>query len=199
MNGSKSAKTSEFIITKVAPLFNQRGYVGTSMSEITQVTGLTKGAIYGNFKNKEDLAYEAFAYNVRRIVDLIKKMLQDTSSAIEQLRGLVAFYRNYESHIAELGGCPIVNFGVDANYQNPQMLKRVQEIVVKLQGYIEKMILVGIEQGEILPTIDAKFYAQKIYTLIQGAVFMTFTMEDKRYLNMMMDHVDQLIDNELRR
>lgn len=198
MKASKSAKTSEFILTKVAPLFNQRGYVGTSMSEITSATGMTKGAIYGNFKNKEELAFEAFAYNVRKVVNLIRKMLQDIPSAIGQLKGLTEFYRNYETHIADLGGCPIVNFGVDANYQNPKMLKRVQEIILKLQGYIEKMIQEGIKQEEIKADINPTIQAKKIYTLIQGAVFMAFTMENGLYLNLMMDHVDDLIENELK-
>jgi len=198
MKASKSAKTREFILTKVAPLFNQRGYVGTSMSEITNATGMTKGAIYGNFKNKEELAFEAFAYNVRKVVNLIRKMLQDVPSAIGQLKGLTEFYRNYETHIADLGGCPIVNFGVDANYQNPEMLKRVQEIILKLQGYIEKMIQEGIKQEEIKADINPTIQAKKIYTLIQGAVFMAFTMENGLYLNLMMDHVDELIENELK-
>ncbi|MGB1104675.1 MAG: TetR/AcrR family transcriptional regulator [Crocinitomicaceae bacterium] len=198
MTLSKSEKTSEFIVKRVAPLFNQRGYVGTSMSEITQITGLTKGAIYGNFKNKEELAFEAFAYNVNMVVDKIREVVKDEVKGVDQLMAVVDFYRNYEEHLADLGGCPVLNFGVDANNQNPVMLKRVQEIVDKLQGYIVKMLEVGIADKAIKSNIDTKLYAQKIYTLIQGAVFMAFTMEDSNYLHMMMDHVDDLIEQELK-
>ncbi len=49
---TKSDRTKQFILEKVAPVFNKNGYFGTSMSDITEATGLTKGAIYGNFKNK---------------------------------------------------------------------------------------------------------------------------------------------------
>ena len=63
MNG-KAEQTTRFIISTVAPIFNKNGYYGTSMSDITAATGLTKGAIYGNFKNKEDLAFAAFEFNV---------------------------------------------------------------------------------------------------------------------------------------
>lgn len=198
MTLSKSEKTSEFIVQRVAPLFNQRGYVGTSMSEITQITGLTKGAIYGNFKNKEELAFEAFAYNVNMVVDKIREVVKDEVKGVDQLMAVIDFYRNYEEHLADLGGCPILNFGVDANHQNPVMLKRVQEIVDKLQGYIVKMLEVGIADKAIKSNIDTKLYAQKIYTLIQGAVFMAFTMEDSNYLHMMIDHVDDLIEQELK-
>ena len=52
---SKAEKTKQFIIEKTAPLFNMKGYSGTSMSDITAATGLTKGSMYGNFENKTKL------------------------------------------------------------------------------------------------------------------------------------------------
>jgi len=53
---TKAERTSAFIIERVAPVFNKHGYIGTSMSDLTEATGLTKGALYGNFENKEALA-----------------------------------------------------------------------------------------------------------------------------------------------
>ncbi|WP_144916166.1 TetR/AcrR family transcriptional regulator [Mucilaginibacter frigoritolerans] len=35
--------TRDFILQKVAPLFNKKGYAGTSLSDLTDATGLTKG------------------------------------------------------------------------------------------------------------------------------------------------------------
>ena len=57
--------TSEIILNKVAPIFNKQGYVGTSLTDITKATGLTKGAIYCNFSNKEDLALKSFQLNIK--------------------------------------------------------------------------------------------------------------------------------------
>ena len=64
----KSQKTKKHIIKKVDPIFNSQGYTATSLSEITTAAGLTKGAIYGNFKNKEELALEAFNYNIKYVL-----------------------------------------------------------------------------------------------------------------------------------
>ena len=60
---TKAERTTAFIIETVAPIFNKHGYIGTSMSDLTEATGLTKGALYGNFENKEALALAAFEYN----------------------------------------------------------------------------------------------------------------------------------------
>ena len=47
---TKAERTTAFIIETVAPIFSRQGYVGTSMSDLTEATGLTKGALYGNFE-----------------------------------------------------------------------------------------------------------------------------------------------------
>ena len=62
---TKAQLTAQYIIETVAPIFNKNGYAATSLSDLTKATGLTKGAIYGNFKNKEELAIIAFKYNVK--------------------------------------------------------------------------------------------------------------------------------------
>jgi TetR/AcrR family transcriptional regulator, transcriptional repressor for nem operon len=194
---SKAQQTTEFIIQTVAPIFNKNGYYGTSMSDLTAATGLTKGAIYGNFKNKDELAFLAFKYNVDRVVMKIREELGPITSPLAQLYGLTDFYRRYKAYTIEYGGCPILNIGVDANHQHPELLMRVQEVIVKLQGYIQKMIQNGIDAGEIKKKVNAKIYARKIFTLIEGSVFMTATMNDEMYIQEMMDHVDTIIKNEL--
>src|SRR5262245_13558435 len=57
---TKAQRTRLHIIEKTAPLFNMNGFDGTSLADLCRVTGLTKGALYGNFLDKEELATEAF-------------------------------------------------------------------------------------------------------------------------------------------
>ncbi|MBL7899339.1 MAG: TetR/AcrR family transcriptional regulator [Crocinitomicaceae bacterium] len=194
---SKAQQTSDFIIQKVAPIFNKHGYYGTSMSDLVEATGLTKGAIYGNFKNKEELAFIAFRYNVERVVNKIRDELSGIQSPIQQLYGLTNFYRTYKAYTIEFGGCPILNIGVDAKDQHPELLERVQEVIARLQGYITRMIQNGMDAGEIKKEINPKTYARKIFTLIEGAVFMSATMNDDSYIQEMMGHIDGIIEREL--
>ncbi len=194
---TKAELTSEHIIKTVAPIFNKHGYSGTSMSDLTKATGLTKGAIYGNFTNKEELAFVAFKYNVDRVVNQISQELSAIESPLNQLYGLTNFYRRYRAYTIEFGGCPIVNIGVDANHDNPALLARVQEVISKLQYLITKMIVKGQEAGEIKKDADAQKYGRLIYTIIEGAVFMTVTMNNDTYLNEMMNHIDAVIKAEL--
>lgn len=194
---SKAEQTTKFIVQTVAPIFNRKGYFGTSMADLTKATGLTKGAIYGNFKNKEELATIAFQYNVDRVVNHIKSKLAPIDSSLQKLYGLIAFYRGYQQYVEKYGGCPLVNIGVDANHLNPELLSRVQVVITKLQFYIIKMIEVAKEQGEIKPTVNATEYGRFFFTLIEGAVFMTSTMKTSDYMEETMDRIILIIDREL--
>lgn len=196
--GKKAENTSNYILQKVAPLFNKNGYNGTSLSELERATGMTKGAIYGNFGSKQDLAFAAFKYNVDRVVGQIRKELEGIHSPLEQLLGLSGFYKRYRSITIEFGGCPLINIGVDANHQNTELLSRVQLVIGKLQGYIQKMIENGQEAGELKTEMDAEKYARRIFVMIEGGIFMTVTMNDEDYLKETMQQVDAIILNELK-
>ena len=62
---SKAERTRLFIIEKTAPVFNTKGFAGTSLTDLTDATGLTKGSIYGNFQNKDEVALGCFRFQLQ--------------------------------------------------------------------------------------------------------------------------------------
>ncbi|WP_062060433.1 TetR/AcrR family transcriptional regulator [Aquimarina longa] len=196
---TKSEQTTEFIIQTVAPIFNKNGYAATSLSDITKATGLTKGAIYGNFKNKEELSIAAFDTTVKNMLRRINTHQSTSDSPLEKLLLITDFYRNYYNYSQELGGCPVLNMGVDAKHQNPLLLERVKYTITKVQNNLAKIIEAGQELQEIHTKIAPLLYAKRVYTMIIGAIFMTHTMEDNNYLLETMNQIDIIIYKELKR
>jgi TetR/AcrR family transcriptional repressor of nem operon len=194
---SKSEKTTRFIIEKVAPLFNQKGYAATSMSDITKATGLTKGAIYGNFKNKEAVAIAAFNKNVNDLLKRIAKHQEQSKSPLEKLFLIIDFYKGYYDYSQELGGCPLLNIGVDAKNQNTSLLNQVRYVINKTQNNIAKLVEWGKAEGEIKNNVDAVLFSKNLYSRIEGAIFMTYTMDDDSYLQEAMNEIDELIKKDL--
>ena len=101
---SKSEKTAKYIIEKVAPIFNRKGYAATSMSDLTTATGLTKGAIYGNFQNKEELAIKSFNFSVNQVLKSISTHQNKNKSPLQKLYLITDFYKNYYNFSKKLGG-----------------------------------------------------------------------------------------------
>jgi AcrR family transcriptional regulator len=62
----KGETTRQRIIEKSAPIFNQKGFAGSSMQDVMEATGLEKGGLYRHFSGKEELAAEVFRYTVAR-------------------------------------------------------------------------------------------------------------------------------------
>ena len=195
---TKSEHTKLHILRTVAPIFNKNGYAATSMSDITIATGLTKGAIYGHFKNKETLSVSAFKFNVKQMMLKISEHLSLSDSPIQKLYLISDFYRNYYSFSKKLGGCPVLNIGVDANNQSALLLKNVRIVIEKIQDQVASIIEDGIELGEISSEINAMQYAKRIDTLIQGAIFMTYTMNDDYYMKETMNQIDYMISTEMK-
>ncbi|WP_281988009.1 TetR/AcrR family transcriptional regulator [Aquimarina aggregata] len=196
---TKAKQTSDFIIQTVAPIFNKNGYAATSLSDITKATGLTKGAIYGNFKNKEELAISTFNFTVKNMLRRITDHQSLSDSPIEKLYLITDFYRNYYNYSQELGGCPVLNMGVDSKHQNPSMFQHVKYTIHKIQNNVAKLIEEGKLQNEIKLDIDTILYSKRLYTMIIGAIFMTHTIEDNNYLLETMDQIDQMIHKELKK
>ena len=179
---TKAQETTRYIVKTVAPLFNQKGYAATSMSDITKATGLTKGAIYGNFKSKEDLALSAFKLNVSTLLGKVAEHQEASDSPLGKLYLITDFYKNYYMLSSQLGGCPILNIGVDAKHQNSDLLSQVARVIQKTQAHIEKLVLQAQEEELLDSQIDPRKFAKNMYSSIQGAIFMMQTMQDQSYM-----------------
>jgi len=196
---TKAERTTAFIIETVAPVFNKHGYVGTSMSDLTEATGLTKGALYGNFENKEALALSAFQYNSNKLLDKIDEVLAADGNALEKLFSLTTFYRNYDIFTLEMGGCPILNVGVDAQHNNPLLSAATKEIIKNLEGKIALVLENGVNNSELRLPVPPLQFAKQFFTMLQGAVAMSTMTHDRKYLTNTVAYLEQLVKKEIKK
>jgi TetR/AcrR family transcriptional regulator, transcriptional repressor for nem operon len=189
-----SLKTAEYILEIAAPIFNRKGYVGTSLSDITEATGLTKGAIYCNFANKEMLAIEAFRKNVEQVLSPLTVAIKAEDNAISKLHAITQYYRNYYPLAAEQGGCPILNVGVDARSVNPLLYAATRELVNGLIANLAGIIQKGIAYGQLRPETNAEVMAKNFYSIVEGGICLSFLHEDDTYLHHVLDLADELVE-----
>ncbi len=195
---TKAERTTAFIIEKVAPVFNRHGYIGTSMSDLTEVTGLTKGAIYGNFENKESLALAAFEYLSTTLLKAIDQRLEGDGHTLDILYRLTDFYRHYDDFTTPLGGCPILNIGVDAQFNNRLLLGAARETTRTIEGKIALVLENGVNKGEIRLPVPPLQFAKQMYTMIQGAIAMATISGDRKYLVNTIAYLEVLVKREMK-
>lgn len=195
---TKAERTTAYIIETVAPIFNKLGYVGTSMSDLTEATGLTKGALYGNFENKDSLAMAAFEYNSKKLLAKIDEKLNTEGTSLQRLFVLTDFYRHYDEFTEELGGCPVVNVGIDSKNNNAQLLAATKETIKTIEGKIALVLENGTKNNEIRLPVTPLQFAKQLFTMIQGAVTMVTITGDRKYLLNTVAYLDQLIVKEIK-
>ena len=70
---------------KTAPVFNMYGFDGATLSLLQEATGLTKGSLYGNFADKEEIAREAFGRSLRVVLRTVAPADGDLGLAASDL------------------------------------------------------------------------------------------------------------------
>lgn len=194
---SKAERTRRFIIEQTAPLFNKRGIAGTSLNDMIEATGLTKGSIYGNFENKDEVVKEVFRYNVSTLRIRMEALIQQQKDPRAQLMAVLEFYRSHGKNLVNNGGCPLLNTAAECDDSNPVMLKEVQNSFKTLLDRITRIIQEGQQEGCFNSNADSVEYSRTIVLLVEGGILLTKTFRSQQYLELALDRAEHIIKEEL--
>lgn len=183
---SKAANTRNFIIEKTAPIFNRKGFAGTSLADMTEATGLTKGSIYGNFENKDEVAMEVFKYNVGKMQARFDAEINSKETAKEKLLAYADFYESFSEQLFPNGGCPIMNTAIEADDTHPKLKEAASTRLIFWKESLERIIRSGIEAGEFKNTTNTEEAALSLLAMIEGAVMISKLTGKINYLKSIM-------------
>lgn len=85
----KKAEVRESILEAATQLFFDKGYVGTSTSEIGQRAGVAPSAIYRYFESKLDLFYQVYGPWLKARLDQLEQELQSIEAHKAKVRHIV--------------------------------------------------------------------------------------------------------------
>jgi len=166
---SKGEVTRQFIIEKSAPLFNTKGIAATAMSDIMEATKLSKGTLYVHFENKDLLAASAVDYNMEQLTNKVINKLRQYKTAKDKLYNYLDFFIDPNKPIMT-GGCPMLNFGTEADDTNEIIKIKVNNLITKSQKLLSDIIKEGIDNGEFKPDWNHEDFATVMFAMIEGGV-----------------------------
>jgi len=127
---SKGDLTRQNIIEKSMQLFSVKGFFNTSIDSIAQAAGLTKGGLYGHFRNKEEIWYAVYDECVQIWKRLVFAGVRDINDPLDRIaKVLENTLEHYLGADVFQGGCFLLNALVDLSGQSPAMARQV------LQGF----------------------------------------------------------------
>jgi AcrR family transcriptional regulator len=196
---SKAEKTRAYIIEKAAPVFNKKGYAGTSLTDLLEATGLTKGALYGNFENKDDIAIAVYEYNTSALSKRLDDIINTERSAAKRLIAFTDYYRTNWKRTFERGGCPILNASIEADDNVPFLQKTVRASVKRYAGKVKRIIEEGQEAGEFRKKINAEEYAYTIMMILEGGIMVSKIENHPKNLFLALDRIVRILNEEIRK
>lgn len=195
---SKAEETRNTIIAKSAPIFNMYGYHGTTMSQITEAIQMTKGAIYGNFHDKDDIALAAFEYNFEEISQRISRVVRSKDNACDKLIAFANFYLDQFTEISSKGGCPLLNAAIDSDNVNAALKKRVHKAIDTWVASVSGIIHKGIKYKQIRSNAKPEQFASVFVSLIEGGLMLSKATGNSIHLSRNIDQIIYLVNTELR-
>lgn len=185
--------TKEKILKQSGQLFNTQGYKATSLRDITEATGFTKGAIYRHFSSKDELEMETLSHLSNQMFELVRSRIKEANTAGAKLRSVFHFFETYISKPPIKGGCPLMNVAIEADDAHPQLRKRAVFIMNMLHDSIDTILSNGIKYEQIKKDIDRGYYATVIIASLEGAIMMSKLRGNHGDIKRVTHHLDQLI------
>src|SRR5258706_14072171 len=125
--------------------FARFGYQGASIDRIAKAAGLTKGAIYYHFKDKEELLFEAVKNRVSQFERRVNTDLGPVTDAAAALKRVAAVCHEHatKSNHRRL----IVTLMVEALDTNARLSAQFRQMMHRFRAFLRRIIEAGQHQG----------------------------------------------------
>lgn len=151
--------------------FSTKGFMSTSITDILEAAGTSKGGLYNHFKSKEDLFFAALseARKIWRQRNLAG--LDRLARPLDKLKKLLENYRDHYLADSENfpGGCIFVALAVELNDQQPHLAREVNEGFQRFKGMIKRLLDQEKEAGHLRDGMDTGVVAEMIFSGLLGA------------------------------
>jgi TetR/AcrR family transcriptional repressor of nem operon len=159
------------IVHESLKLFSLKGFLSTSIQEILEATGSSKGGFYNHFSSKEDLFFnvldEARTIWRERNLDGLEELSQPGDK-------IVALLRNYKDRYLKdadnfPGGCVFITLIAELNDQRPHLSKEIEKGFIGLKKMIRRLLDEAVACGELAEQVDTVAATEILFNGMLGA------------------------------
>ena len=147
--------------------FARLGYQGTTIDRIARAAGVTKGAIYYHFRDKEQVLFEAVRDRVQGFEGHVLEEVAPAGDAIANLRRVIdaCFFHATVSNHRRF----IITLMVEALDTNPRLSVEFRSILRRMRAFLAGIVRRGQQQGILRPDVTPEAAAAIIAAGIIGA------------------------------
>ena len=152
-------------------LFSEKGFLNTSISDILEATGSSKGGFYNHFSSKDELFYEVLAIAQSIWREKVLDGVDQLESPTAKIKLILENYRNryLKDYDNFPGGCVYVTFSVELDDQRPDLMQEVAKGFIGLKGMLRNLLEEGKAQGELRQEVNTNRATELIFSGMIGS------------------------------
>ncbi|MBD0741867.1 TetR family transcriptional regulator [Streptomyces sp. CBMA152] len=160
----RALRTHRSILDAAAEEFSAQGYAGTQLQSVVRRTGLTKGALYGHFSSKAELATEL----IRRFDDDWRALLRRAEAGAADGRPLAALRTLVLDLVGRMQHDVRFAAALRLTCEDARTREAVPTVVRESRLVVERLARQARECGEIEPGRDIDTLARLLLAAVFG-------------------------------
>jgi AcrR family transcriptional regulator len=162
-------------------LFSVKGYYHTSIDGIVKAAGLTKGGLYGHFRNKEEIWYAVYDECVQIWKSVVFRGVREIADPLERLARVIEnSMKNYLGGGVFEGGCFLLNSLVELAGQSPAMSNHVLAGFKGFSQLLHHWLMEAEGKGMLKPGLNLQEVANFLVISLNGAAPLYAASRDSR-------------------
>src|SRR5678815_3574225 len=173
--------------------FALHGFQGTSIDRTARSAGVTKGALYYHFKDKEDLLLEAVKDRIGGFEVQVRDAVAASDDTHERLKRVIdaCFVTATASNHRRF----IITLMVEALDTNPRLSEQFRKVLRRMRGFLADVVADGQRRGIMRADVQPAEAAALIAGTIMGAEIQHYQDPGEVDLRRVLDaHLRQLAD-----
>ncbi|MCK5782916.1 MAG: TetR/AcrR family transcriptional regulator [Desulfobacterales bacterium] len=166
---TKGEQTREKILDEARLLFKQKGFGATTINDLLNASGTTKGNLYFHFSDKEAVGLEVLRREQRSFYNFLEQIFNGKSAAV----GLDNFFHKAlekQRQQGFVGGCLFGNTALEASDTSPLFAGLVQEVFAEWMRLFEEKIAAAQAVEQIRSDIPAGELAELVVATVEGGI-----------------------------
>ncbi|MEU9335514.1 ScbR family autoregulator-binding transcription factor [Streptomyces sp. NPDC048290] len=165
--------TRQTLLEAAAKLFDERGYAGTSISDISAVSGRTSGAIYFHYTNKEQLAVAVVEEHFASWPRMIERHRTTGRPALEKLVALsFTVARAFRDDI-------VVRAGSRLWMERKAIAAPLPTPFLNWIGVVTELLKEAAAEGELAPGVDPVGAGHSVVSAFFGLHTVSDALDDR--------------------
>lgn len=173
----------ETALKKAKELFWLKGYNGTSMDELTKVTGLSRSSIYNSFGDKYSLFMQCLNYYKKCQYNKLAQSLGRLNSPLKKIQMVFRFSIDELVRDIDRKGCLIVNTTTELANLESNISLFAKGNMEDHEKFFQDLVKEGQQSGEINKSLPSLAIARHLFNSLVGLKVMAQTTSDKKTLD----------------